>query len=102
MSVDIDVQIDQKIIHEITEPSKYVVIMLNDDVTPIDWVIDVLIKIFKHSSQKAENISLTIHNEGSAIVGTYSYEIAEQKCIETTELARNSGFPLQIRLEKEG
>lgn len=101
MTTDVDVKIDEKIKHEIKEPSKYNVIMLNDDYTPIDWVIDVLKTIFKHSNASAETLTLTIHNEGSAVVGTYLYEIAEQKALETTNLSRQNGFPLSLRVEEE-
>lgn len=101
MSVDIDVKIDEKIKKIIKEPNKYNVVMLNDDVTPIEWVIDILKKVFKHSDNTAEFLTMTIHNEGSAVVGTYLYEIAEQKAIETTNLSRNQGFPLTVRVDED-
>ena len=100
MSVDTDVVIDEKIKKTIKEPSRYNVIMLNDDYTPIDWVIKILKEIFKHSNDSAEKITLTIHNEGSSVVGTYQYEIAEQKATETVNASRNHGFPLAIKLEE--
>ena len=100
MSTDTEVVINEKIKKEILEPKKYNVIMLNDNQTPIDWVIEILIKIFKHSYESAESLTLTVHNEGSAVVGTYLYEIAEQKAIETTNLSRNNGFPLAVKLEE--
>jgi len=96
-----DVQIDEKIKKVTKEPSRYKVIFLNDDATPMEWVIEVLTSIFKHTQDSAEKITLTIHNEGSAIVGSYSHEIAEQKSIEATNASRNHGFPLQIRTEAE-
>jgi len=101
MSTDVDIQIDEKIKKEITEPTKYKVVMLNDDATPIDWVIEILKTIFKHSNETAERLTLTIHTEGSGIAGIYTYEIAEQKSVEATIASRDKGFPLQIRLEKE-
>lgn len=100
MSADVDVVIDEKIENITKEPSKYNVIMVNDDFTPIDWVIDVLKTIFKHSDANAENLTMTIHNEGSAVVGTFQYEIAEQKSLETTNLSRSNGFPLVVKLEE--
>lgn len=96
-----DVKIDEKIKKLAKEPKKYKVIFLNDDQTPIDWVISVLTEIFKHSHESAEKITLTVHTEGSAVVGVYSYEIAEQKAVEATTASRNHGFPLQIRVEEE-
>lgn len=83
------------------EPGHYKVIFINDDLTPMDFVVEVLQKIFKHDRQTAEAITMNIHTEGSAVVGIYSYEIAEQKGVETTVLARNNGFPLVVKIEKE-
>ena len=100
MSVDTEVVIDEKIKTIDKEPPKYNVIMLNDDHTPIDWVIEILKTIYRHSDSGAENITMTIHNEGSAVVGTYSYEIAEQKSIETINASRTNGFPLQLKIEE--
>lgn len=101
MSVDTDIVLDEKIKITKKEPAKYKVIFLNDDSTPMDFVVSVLKEIFKHTSETAENITMTIHNEGSGVVGTYTYEIAEQKSVETTNIARNRGFQLQVRLEEE-
>lgn len=101
MSTDTEIKIDEKIKQEIHEPKKFKVIMINDDHTPMEWVIDILTTIFKHSNETAEKITLQIHNEGSEVVGVYVYEIAEQKTIEATTASRERGFPLQLRLEKE-
>ena len=100
MSTDVEINIDEKIKKEIKEPNMYNVIMINDNFTPIDWVINILKEIFKHSDSSAEHLTLTIHNDGSAIVGTYFYEVAEQKAIETTNLSRSNGFPLSLKLEE--
>ena len=100
MSTDIDIVIDEKIKREFKEPSKYNVIMLNDEATPMDWVMGVLKEIFKHSDESAEAITMKIHNEDSAVVGTYKYEIAEQKSVEAMNASRNHGFPLQITIEE--
>ena len=96
-----DVKIDEKIQMKVEEPSKYKVIMLNDDTTTMEWVIDLMKMIFNHSQETAEQLTLTIHNEGSAVVGIYTYEIAEQKSVESTNASREHGFPLQLRLDKE-
>lgn len=98
---DIDVQIDEKIKDLIKEPSRYNVIFLNDNTTPIEWVIELLVRVFKHTQSSAEHLTMEIHNNGSAVVGTYSYEIAEQKTIEATQSSREHGFSLQIKLEAE-
>ncbi len=101
MSTDIEIQIDEKIKREIKEPDFYKVVFLNDQQTPMEFVIEVLQAVFGHSAETASAITLTIHNEGSGIVGVYTYEIAEQKGIETVNIARTSGFPLQVKVEVE-
>ena len=98
---DIDVQIDEKIKDLISEPGRYNVIFVNDDSTPMEWVIELLVNIFKHTHSSAENLTMEIHTNDSAVVGTYSYEIAEQKTIEATQSSREHGFALQIKLEQE-
>lgn len=97
----IDVQIDEKIKQTVTEPKRYKVIFLNDDKTPIEFVIELLVTLFRHTEETAKDITLIVHNEGSAVAGIYTYEIAEQKTIESTALSRQNGFPLQIRIEQE-
>jgi ATP-dependent Clp protease adaptor protein ClpS len=87
--------------NKIKEPKKYRVIALNDDVTPMDFVVSLMISVFNHNEVAALNLTMQIHQEGSAVAGTYSYEIAEQKGIEATELARGNGFPLQFKIEQE-
>ena len=101
MSVDTDVVLDEKIKIKQKKPKKYKVVFLNDDTTPMEFVVRVLMEIFKHSADTAEKITMTIHNEGSGVVGIFNYEIAEQKSIETTNAARSSGFQLQVRIEEE-
>jgi len=86
---------------EIPNPGKYKVIIANDDSTPMDFVIALLLNIFKHSEQAATAITLQVHEEGSGVAGVYSYEVAEQKGIEGTLLARQHGWPLQITVEQE-
>lgn len=87
---------------DIKEPSQYRVIYVNDDVTPMEFVITSLITYFGHDETSATDITMDIHQSGSAIVAVLPYEIAEQKGIEVTMLARQQGFPLQIRLESQG
>ena len=71
-NLDTDVLIDEKVKVVTTEPEKYRVILLNDDVTPMDFVINILVSIFKHSTDTAKDLTLKIHKEGSAIVGVYT------------------------------
>ena len=101
MSVDTDVILDEKVKIKNKEPKRYKVVFLNDDTTPMEFVISVLMEIFKHSEDTAKDITMEIHEEGSGVVGVYTHEIAEHKAVETTNLARNHGFQLQVRLEEE-
>lgn len=96
-----EVKIDEKIKKEAKEPSKYKVVMLNDETTPMEWVIGMLTTIFNHSQETAEKLTLQIHSEGSGIAGIYTYEIAEQKSVETINASRDRGFPLQVRIDTE-
>jgi ATP-dependent Clp protease adaptor protein ClpS len=96
-----DIVIDEKIDEIVLEPPRYKVVMLNDETTPMEWVIEVLVSIFKHSETTAKEITLAIHNEGSGLAGIYSYEIAEQRSLEAVSASRERGFPLQIKLEEE-
>jgi ATP-dependent Clp protease adaptor protein ClpS len=101
MSTDTEIKLDEKIKQKISEPKKWKVILLNDDHTPMDFVITVLVEIFKHSMESAKDITLQIHNTGSGIAGVYHFEIAEIKAVEATQLARANAFPLQIKMEEE-
>lgn len=96
-----EVQIDEKIKQKIIEPKRWKVVFLNDESTPIDFVVGLLTETFKHSQETAKAITLEIHTQGSGIAGVYSFEIAEAKAVEATQLARSSAFPLQIKMEEE-
>lgn len=101
MTTQEDIVIDEKISKKSEPPRKYNIIFLNDDKTPIDWVVDLLVEIFNHNELSSQELAIKIHNEGSAVVGTYYYEIAEQKWYETIKLSRDQGFPLMAKMEEE-
>ena len=90
-----------KIIDSLKEPGKFKVIVCNDDVTPIEFVISMLIAVFRHNEKSALELTLSIHNSGSAIAGTFTFEVAEQKALDATNLARAHGYPLIIKVEPE-
>jgi ATP-dependent Clp protease adaptor protein ClpS len=75
------------------------VVFYNDDKTPMEYVVMVLVKIFNYSTEKANTTMLKIHEEGKAVIGTYTFELAEQKAAETITSARNNGYPLKVEIE---
>ena len=87
--------------NKLKEPGKFKVVVLNDDFTPMDFVVAMFMAVFKHSEAQAVDLTMKIHNDGSAIAGIYTYEIAEQKAIDSTTQARENGHPLQIKVEPE-
>lgn len=85
----------------VTEPPRFRVIYVNDDKTTMEFVIESLTVFFDYSPEGAADLAQEIHHAGSATVAVLPYEIAEQKGVEITLLARQQGFPLQIKLEPE-
>lgn len=83
------------------EPKHYNVIIFNDDFTTMDFVIEVLTKIFGKNFEDAKALMLAVHNEGKAVAGTYSYDIAISKASLATKLARDNDFPLKLEVEEE-
>ena len=90
-----------KPLEAIKEPPLYRVVYLNDNQTTYEFVIESLIEYFDYTVETAEQITIDIHDAGSAVVAVLPYEIAEQKGIEVTMLARAQSYPLQIKLEPE-
>jgi len=83
------------------EPGKFKVLVCNDDVTPMEFVVAMLVAVFKHPQGNAIDLTMKIHNDGAAVAGIYNYEIAEQKHVDATEMARANGFPLVLKVEAE-
>ncbi|MBS0540792.1 MAG: ATP-dependent Clp protease adapter ClpS [Proteobacteria bacterium] len=83
------------------KPSMYKVLMLNDDYTPMEFVVDVLQHIFQKNREEATEIMLHVHQKGVGVCGVYTYEVAETKVTQTVDYARKSQHPLQCTLEKE-
>ena len=84
---------------KVKKPSLYKVIMHNDDFTSMEFVIFVLMNIFNKNEMEANDLMMKVHKGGSAMVGTYSYDIARSKVEETTLLARQEGFPFKVTME---
>ena len=83
------------------KPSMYKVLLLNDDFTPMEFVVLVLERFFNADHQQAVSIMLTIHQKGLAIVGVYPHEIAETKVTQVMDFSRKNQHPLQCTMEKE-
>ena len=82
------------------KPSRYQVILFNDETTPMEFVIELLKNIFNHSQESAEAITTSVHTEGKGVAGVYFYELAEQKVHESTLVSRSAGFPLSLDIEE--
>lgn len=86
---------------EVKKPRLYKVVMLNDDYTPMDFVVLVLRDYFHKGEAEAQRIMLNVHEKGAGICGIFSYEIAETKAVQVMELAKKYEHPLQLTLERE-
>jgi ATP-dependent Clp protease adaptor protein ClpS len=84
------------------KPSMYKVLMLNDDYTPMDFVVHVLERFFGKSVEEATRIMLHVHHRGVGVAGVYTYEVAETKVNQVMDLARQQQHPLQCTIEKDG
>ncbi|MBO6603325.1 ATP-dependent Clp protease adapter ClpS [Rhodophyticola porphyridii] len=82
-------------------PPLYKVLLLNDDYTPMEFVVHVLERFFGITHSQAVEIMLTVHKKGVAVVGVFSYEIAETKVAQVMDFARRNQHPLQCTMEKE-
>ena len=81
-------------------PDSWKVVLLNDDYTPMDFVIEILESIFHRTPAEAYRIMMQVHTQGSGIAGVYAHEVAETKVGDVVELARNAGYPLQAIMEQ--
>ena len=85
----------------VKEPPMFRVVYLNDNATSMEFVVESLVEYFEYTPETAEQITIDIHEDGSACVAVLPYEIAEQKGVEVTVSARSQNYPLQIKLEPE-
>ena len=86
---------------ELRRPSMWQVVMINDDFTPMDFVVAVLVEVFDHAPQKAIALMLEVHHSGRAVVGVYSREIAEAKQSLAQAVAQAHGHPLLVELQRQ-
>ncbi len=80
-------------------PPERDVVFYNDDFTTMEFVVDVLVSIFNKSNEDAHNLMRTVHEQGSAVVGTYTYDIAVSRVVLTKNAAKQNGFPLRVEVE---
>lgn len=80
----------------------YSVVLHNDDFTPMDFVVAILMRIFRHNENDAGAIMLAVHTRGKAVAGTYTREIAETKAAQSNQNAERNEFPLQATIEPAG
>jgi len=82
-------------------PALYRVLMMNDDYTPMEFVIEVLEKFFQKNREAATEVMLHVHQRGVGVCGIYAYDLAETKAMQVMNYARKYEHPLQVQLEKE-
>ncbi len=92
---------DTRLGTRIAKPSRYAVVLHNDDFTPMDFVAEVLMSLFDHSQHEAMGLTLEIHNTGRAVVGVFIFAIAEMKVQQVLRWAERRDFPLLCTLERE-
>ena len=92
--------IEEDVKDQLEEPAKYHVFLLNDDYTPMDFVVDILCNFFNKSADEATEIMLTIHYKGKGLCGTYTAEIAETKVENVVQYAFDNQHPLKCMMEK--
>lgn len=83
------------------KPSLYRVLLLNDDFTPMEFVVYVLERFFQKTPEEATTIMLHVHQHGVGVCGVFTYEVAETKVAQVMELARRNEHPLQCTMEKD-
>jgi ATP-dependent Clp protease adaptor protein ClpS len=98
---DGDTGVLTKTVSKTARPPMYKVMILNDDYTPMEFVIHVLERFFGVTHQEAFDLMLTVHKKGIAVVGVFSHEVAETKVAQVMDAARQKQHPLQCTMEKE-
>jgi len=96
-----ELELDLDIDFDIEEPKQSKVVLLNDDYSTMEFVVDILVNIFHKTNDEAMNIMLNIHNKGRGICGEYPSEIAYTKVAQVTKEARAKGFPLKAIVEED-
>jgi ATP-dependent Clp protease adaptor protein ClpS len=98
---DVEESVSSETDQEVDEPPMYKVMLLNDDYTTMEFVVEVLVYVFQKSAEQATQIMLNVHRSGVGVCGIYPLEIAETKVDTVLSLARENGFPLKCIMERE-
>ena len=98
---DEDVRTRSVVESEVVRPERFKVLLHNDDYTTMEFVVDILMKVFRRSEPEATRIMLAVHNEGVGVCGVYTAEVAETKVDTVHRLARAAGYPLRCSMEEE-
>ena len=98
---EIEEGIDSKTEIDVTEPHLYKVMLLNDDYTTMEFVVEVVVHVFNKSTEEAMQIMLNVHRIGIGVCGLYPFEVAETKVDTVENLARKNGFPLKCIMERD-
>ncbi len=99
MAHEIEYELDLE--QDLEEPKKYKVLLLNDDYSTMEFVIEILKTIFRKTNDESVAITMNIHNNGKAVCGIYSHEIASTKVAQVKHNAKKAKFPLKAILEEE-
>ena len=86
---------------KVKKPNMYAVVLINDDYTPMEFVIYILQTIFKKTYEEAKNVMLTVHNEGKGICGIFALDIAETKANQVVEFSKINQHPLECKVQKQ-
>lgn len=86
---------------EVQEPSMYKVLLLNDDYTPMDFVVLILQSIFGKSMEEAIQLMMDVHKKGKGLAGVYTYDIAETKKNDAMTIAKQNQYPFRVEIEEE-
>ena len=100
-SPEIEEDVVSEVRDDIDEPSMFKVLLHNDDYTTMEFVVEILMLVFKKSPEDAVRIMLNVHHKGIGICGVYTFEVSETKVNTVHTLARQYGFPLKCTMEKE-
>jgi ATP-dependent Clp protease adaptor protein ClpS len=99
---NLDIVIDRTPLKQkkkLAPPPKYAVVMLNDDFTPVDFVVAILMELFNKTSEEAIAITMDVHKKGKGVAGIYTKDIAESKTLHTNKVSQDNEFPFKCQVE---